>query len=38
MAVQFLRRGEYEESLYEALHAHSFLPGAMADARATLVL
>jgi hypothetical protein len=37
MAAQFFRRGEYEESLYEALHAHAFLPDAIAEARATLL-
>ena len=29
MAAQFLRRGEYEESLYEALHAHPVMSDAI---------
>jgi hypothetical protein len=37
MAAQFLRHGEYEESLYEAVHAHPFMPDAIAEARATLL-
>jgi hypothetical protein len=36
MAAHFFRRGEYEESLYEALHAHAFLRDAIAEAREAL--
>jgi hypothetical protein len=36
-AAQFFRRGEYEESLYEALHAHAFVPDAIAEARSALL-
>jgi hypothetical protein len=38
MAAQLLRRGEYEESLYEALHAHPAITSdAITEARATLL-
>ena len=38
MAAQLLRRGDYEESLYETLHAHpAVTTDALTEARATLL-